>query len=113
MFYTSHYKFYIKYKAIRNHWVGHSLIKPIDVDDLFNKRIIIRELESSLNDDGAIYTSIVEDDKIEASVVVYLVQEDASVNTEIKKRGKIASSYHNEDHLEEQDNNKTQEHVAT
>ena len=43
--------FDIKYKDMTNHWVGHSLMKPIDVDKLFNRRFIMHEFESSLNDD--------------------------------------------------------------
>ena len=50
-------------------------MKPIDVDKLFNRRIIISELESSLNDDDAIDTSVVTEGKTEASVVAELVQE--------------------------------------
>ena len=47
-----------------------------------------------------------------ASFVVEVVQEDYYVNTERNKRGKIDTSNQDEDHLEEQDNNKTQEHLA-
>ena len=50
-------------------------MKPIDVDKLFNRRIIISELESSLNDDDAIDTSVVTEGQTEASVVAELVQE--------------------------------------
>ena len=42
-----------------NHWVVHSLIKPIYFDELFNRRVVIRELESSLNDDDSIDASLV------------------------------------------------------
>ena len=51
------HNFYIEYKTTTNHWVGHSLMKPIDVDELFNRRLIISESESSLNDDDAIDAS--------------------------------------------------------
>ena len=44
-------------------WVGHSLIKTIDVDELFNRRDIIRELESSLNHDDVIDASVVSEGK--------------------------------------------------
>ena len=40
-----------KYKAKKTNLVGHSLMKPIDVDELFSKRVIFHELEASLNDD--------------------------------------------------------------
>ena len=36
------------------HWVRHSLIKPIDVDEFIKRRVIASELESSLNDDNEI-----------------------------------------------------------
>ena len=39
-----------------NHWIRHALMNPIDVDELFNIRVIICEFESSLNYDGAIGT---------------------------------------------------------
>ena len=42
-----------------NNWVRHSLIKPIDVNELFNRRVIIRELESSLNYHDTIDASVV------------------------------------------------------
>ena len=42
-----------------NHWVEHSLMKPIDVDELLNRRVRVSELESSLNDNEEIYTSVV------------------------------------------------------
>ena len=45
-----------------NHWVGHQLIKPINVDKFFNRRVIIRELGSSLNDDDTIDASVVAED---------------------------------------------------
>ena len=44
-------------------------MKPIDVDELLNIRVIIRELESSLNDDDTIGASVVIEDETEASVV--------------------------------------------
>ena len=52
-----------------NHWVGHSKMYPIGVDELFEGKFIINELESSLNDD----------DETEASVVAAVVQEDIYV----------------------------------
>ena len=55
-FFTSYNKFKIEYKAPKNHWVGHSLMKPIDDDKFFNGRFIISELESSLNNDEKIGT---------------------------------------------------------
>ena len=61
IFFISSHKFYIINKYISNHWVGHSKMKPIDVNKSFNRNVIINELEFSLNDD---------DDKTEASVIV-------------------------------------------
>ena len=52
--YNPSHKFYIKDKTLTNHWVRHSLMEPIDVDELFNRRVIISELEASLNDDDTI-----------------------------------------------------------
>ena len=60
---------YIKDKDTMNHWVGHSKMYPIGVDELFEGKFIINELESSLNND----------DETEASVVVAVVQEDIYV----------------------------------
>ena len=57
-FCTSSHKFYIKYKSTINHWIGHSIIKPIDANELFNRRVIISELEYSLNDDDTIGASV-------------------------------------------------------
>ena len=56
---TSSHNFYRKDKAMINHRVGNSLMKPIYIDKLFNKRVIIYGLGSSLNDDNAIDTSTV------------------------------------------------------
>ena len=36
-----------KYKYMTNHWFGNSRIRPIDVDELFNIKFIINELEYS------------------------------------------------------------------
>ena len=58
-----------------NHQVGQSIIKPIDVGELFNRRIIICELESGLNDYDAIYISVVAKGETESSVVAEVVQE--------------------------------------
>ena len=38
------HKFYIKYKAMENHWILHLLMKPIDVYELNNIMFITREL---------------------------------------------------------------------
>ena len=58
-FFTSSQTFFIKDKAMKNHCVGHLLIKTIGVDELSNRRVIIRELGSSLNDDDAIDASVI------------------------------------------------------
>ena len=42
-----------------NHWVGHSLMKHIDVDKFFSRRVVISSVGSSLNDDNAMGTSVV------------------------------------------------------
>ena len=44
-------------------------MKTIGVDELFNKRVIIRELESSLNDDDAIDASVVSERETEAYII--------------------------------------------
>ena len=44
---------------MKNHWVGHSLMKAIDVDEFFNRRVVISELRYSLNDGDAIDVSVV------------------------------------------------------
>ena len=49
-------------------------MKPIDVDEIFNIRVIISELESSLNDDDTIDSSVVTEGEIEASVLVEVLQ---------------------------------------
>ena len=51
---------------MKNHWVGNSQIKPIDVDELFNIKVIIDKLGSSLNENDAIDASVVADDVTEA-----------------------------------------------
>ena len=59
------------------HWVGHSKIKPLDVDKLFNITVIINEL-------GA---SVYENDETEALFVAWEAPEKASVNLENLKEG--------------------------
>ena len=49
-------------------------MKPIDVDELFNRRVIISELEYSLNDDNTIDTSFIKEVQKETSVVAEVVQ---------------------------------------
>ena len=48
---TSSNKLYIKDKTHENHWVENSLMKPMDVYELFNIRIIISKLKARLNHD--------------------------------------------------------------
>ena len=43
-YFTPPHKFYIKDKAMTNHWVGDSLIKNIGFDELFNIKVIINVL---------------------------------------------------------------------
>ena len=52
-----------------NHFVGHSLMKPIDVNKLLNRRFIISGLEDSLNDDDKIYASGIAEVQTETSVI--------------------------------------------
>ena len=71
------------------HWVGRSKMKPIDVEELFNRKVVIDELETNLNDN----------DKTEALVVSEEIQEDASVNTKRKKIGRTVPANQDEDSL--------------
>ena len=48
---------------MKNHCVGNSKMKPIDADEFFNRNVIIDELESTLNDYGATYASVVAEDE--------------------------------------------------
>ena len=59
----------MKDETITNHWVGNSQMKPIYVDELFNRKFVINELGYSLNDDDAIGSSVVVEDETKASVV--------------------------------------------
>ena len=58
-FFTSSHKFYIKDKDMTCNWVGNSKMKPIDADELFNRKEIINELESSLNKNDQTEESVV------------------------------------------------------
>ena len=62
-------KFYIKNKTSTNDWVGSSPMKHIDVDELFNRRVIISELAYNLNDDDAIDSYVVQKGETESLVV--------------------------------------------
>ena len=42
-FCTSGHRFYTKDKDMTCHWVGHSKMKPIDVDEFFNIKAIINK----------------------------------------------------------------------
>ena len=64
-------------------------MKPIGVDELFDRNFIIDELESNLNRNY----------KTEASFVTEEIQGYASNNTEINERGRIASTNQDEDTL--------------
>ena len=63
------------------HWNRNSKMKPIYFNELLYRKVIIDELESNLNDDDEI-------------------EEDASVNAEINKGGKISSTNKDEYYLE-------------
>ena len=41
------------------HWVVHSKMKPIDADELFNRKVVIDELESNINDKNETESSVV------------------------------------------------------
>ena len=58
-------------------------MKPIDVDELFNRRVIISELEYSLNDDDTIDASVVSGGEIKSSFVAKLVQESDIIVGEV------------------------------
>ena len=64
-----------------DHWIGNLKMKPIYVDELFDRKFIINELESSLNGCYKKESSVVAGYKTEASVVAEMVQYDASVIT--------------------------------
>ena len=68
-FLISPQKFYIKDKTHKNHWFVHSLMKNIDIDELFNRKIIISEVEYSLNDDDEIELSGITEGQTETPVV--------------------------------------------
>ena len=36
----SYHKFYIKDKYMVNHWIVHSKMKPIDIDELLDRKVI-------------------------------------------------------------------------
>ena len=48
-FFGSPFKFYIKNKDITFHWVGHSKIKPIGVDEFFKRKAFNNESDSTVN----------------------------------------------------------------
>ena len=75
-FCKSPHKFYSKDKNPKNNWVGHSLMKPMDVDELLNIRVIISELEARLNDDDEIDASGITESQIEIVVVAELAQQE-------------------------------------
>ena len=49
-------------------------MKPIYVDELFNRRVIISELEASLKDDGSIDASFITQGQTETEVVAEVVK---------------------------------------
>ena len=51
-------------------------MKPMDLDKLFNRRVIISELEASLNDDDAIDASGITECQTETAVVAEVVKEE-------------------------------------
>ena len=63
------------------------ILKPIDVDEFFNRKVIISDLVSSLNSDDVIYASIVTVDRTEESVVAE-VENKTLLYTPQKKRQK-------------------------
>ena len=63
--------------------VGHSIIKPIGFDELFNRRVIISELEASFNYYYAIDASGITEGQTETAVVAELVQNEAITMVEV------------------------------
>ena len=51
-FFTASHKFYLKFKDITNHWVGHLEMKPIDVKKLSDRKFVINKLKSGLKNDA-------------------------------------------------------------
>ena len=49
-------------------------MKLIDVDEFFNRGVIISELEASLNNDDKIYASRITEVQTETSVVAEVIQ---------------------------------------
>ena len=68
-FFASSHKFYLNGKKPKSHWVGKPLMKLMDVDELFNIRVIICSLEERLNDDNAIDASGITEGQTETSVI--------------------------------------------
>ena len=77
---------------MKNHCVGHLLIKTIGVDELSNRRVIIRELGSSFNGDDAIDVSVVVEGKTEASSFTTYEITDDYVSPSATTDASIASS---------------------
>ena len=73
-FCTSYHNFLIIDRNPTNHWIGLSRIKPIDVDDLFNIRFIMSELEASFNDNDTFNSSGITEGQTEAEVVEEVLQ---------------------------------------
>ena len=71
---TSFHKFYIKNKTTKNHWVWKSLTKPIDIDELFNRRVIISEFGASLTNDNAIEASGITEGQTETAGAAWVAQ---------------------------------------
>ena len=49
-------------------------MKPMDIDELFNRRVVISELEACLNDDDAIDASGITEGQTETEIVAEVVQ---------------------------------------
>ena len=60
-------------------------MKPIHADELFNRRVIISELESSFNNDDAIDTSGITEVQTETAVVTELVQKEDRTVVEVSE----------------------------
>ena len=65
----------------------------------FKRKVIINELESILNKNDTIDAAVVAKDRMDASVVAEVLQENAFVNTKRNKRSKIVYLNQYEDHL--------------
>ena len=80
---------YLKDKNPENHWAGHSLMKPMNVDELFNKRVITSELEARLNYDDGIDASGITKGQTETKVLAEVLKNKTYQCVEWAKKLKL------------------------